>query len=145
MDFIIQRASDAALSLIGNGTCAIIQTEQTKQFNGAYDKTFMAIALGIVFIAFLLFALFYERPQILPSLKKGAHFMIICGVANGAANLFVMIASTMINKSVMFPIISAGGIVVTWLVSVFLYKEKLTKEQNLAMLLGIISIIFLNI
>ena len=135
----------AAFALIGNGACAIIQTEQTKQFNGAYDKTFMAIALGIVFIAFLLFALFYEREEILPSLKKGTHFMIICGVANGASNLLVMIASTMINKSVMFPIISAGGIVVTWLVSVFLYKEKLNKWQNLAMLLGIVSIIFLNI
>lgn len=135
----------AILSLIGNGACSTIQTAQAKTFAGAYDNTFMVLSLSIVFIALSIFALFWERDEILPSLKCGTHFMILCGAANGAVNLFVMIASMIINKSVMFPIISAGGIVVTWLVSVFLYKEKLTKGQNLGMLLGIISIIFLNI
>lgn len=135
----------AVISLIGNGSCAIIQTSQTKRFQGDYDNTFMFLALGISFIALMLFALFSEKKEISHSLKKGSYLMVLCGFANGLANLFVMLGSTVINKSIMFPIVSAGGIVVTWIISMFIYKEKLTKSQNLAMILGIMSIIFLNI
>jgi multidrug transporter EmrE-like cation transporter len=71
--------------------------------------------------------------------------MVLCGLANGLVNLFVMIASTIIPNSVMFPLISAGGIVLTWIISVFLYKEKLSMKQNIGLVLGIVSIVFLNL
>ena len=50
-----------------------------------------------------------------------------------------------ISKSLMFPLISAGGIVLTWIISLFFYKEKLTLKQNIGMVLGVISIVFLNL
>ena len=71
--------------------------------------------------------------------------MVLCGVANGVVNLLVMVASLTIEKSVMFPLISAGGIVLTWIISVFLYKEKLSMKQNIGLVLGIVSIVFLNL
>lgn len=135
----------ALISLVGNGACSTIQPMQSRAFGGAYDSTFMVIALLVVFLVLASFALFNERGEIVPSLKCGAPFMVLCGAANGMVNLLVMIASATVNNSVMFPIISAGGIVLTWLVSVFLYKEKLEKRQNIGMLLGVISIIFLNL
>jgi len=135
----------ALISLVGNGACSTIQPMQSRAFGGAYDSTFMVISLLVVFLVLASFAIFNEREEILPSLKCGAPFMVLCGAANGMVNLLVMVASATVNNSVMFPIISAGGIVLTWLVSVFLYKEKLEKRQNIGMLLGVISIIFLNL
>ena len=135
----------ALISLVGNGACSTIQPMQSRVFLGAYDSTFMVIALISVFLGLCAFAFFKERGEIVPSLKCGALLMVLCGAANGMVNLLVMVASAKVNNSVMFPIISAGGIVLTWLVSVFLYKEKLEKKQNIGMLLGVISIIFLNL
>jgi len=42
-------------------------------------------------------------------------------------------------------LISAGGIVVTYVVSKVFYKEKLTKTQFAGFLTGLISIVFLNV
>lgn len=69
----------------------------------------------------------------------------MCGAANGLVNLFVIILSGRMPVSVMFPVISAGGIVAAALVSVFLYKEKLSLYQKIGMFLGTLAIVALNI
>ena len=71
--------------------------------------------------------------------------MALCGIANGAMNLFVMLLSTRMNASLMFPVFSAGGIILTWTVSRFVYKEKLALGQNLALVLGILAVVFMNL
>ena len=47
--------------------------------------------------------------------------------------------------SVMFPVISAGGVVLAALVSVLLYKEKLQSQQWIGMCLGTRAIVALNL
>ena len=64
---------------------------------------------------------------------------------NGIVNLFVMILSGKMPVALMFPLISAGGIIVTYIVSRFFYKEKLTKMQFAGFILGIASVVFLHI
>ncbi len=135
----------AVLALVGNGLCSTLQPLQSRIFGGEYDSTFMVVALLSVFLGLAAFAYFHEREEILPSLKCGAHLMVLCGIANGLVNLLVMVVSKTVDNSVMFPIISAGGIVVTWIVSTFFYKEKLTLKQNVGMVLGVLAIVFLNI
>ena len=90
-------------------------------------------------------AAFAERRDVLPCVKRGGYLMVLCGVANGAVNLFVMLLATRMNASLMFPIMSAGGIVLTWGVSRFLYKEKLTLTQNLALVFGISAVVLMNL
>lgn len=133
------------IALVTNGACSTIQPAQTKKFDGAYDSIFMIISLAIVAVVLLGFVLWKERRELVPTLKIGAPYMVHCGIANGVVNLFVMLASMSIPKSVMFPLISAGGIVLTWIISVFLYKEKLSMKQNIGLVLGIVSIVFLNL
>ena len=133
------------IALVTNGACSTIQPAQTRIFGGKYDSVFMIIALAIVFVALLVFVLIKERREIIPSVKAGGVAMILCGATNGLVNLLVMLASPLVNNSVFFPLISAGGIVLTWLVSMFLYKEKLSAKQNIGMVLGVLSIIFLNL
>ena len=86
-----------------------------------------------------------EKKQILPNLKAGVWLYIICGLANGGANFLVIFLSSRMAASVMFPVISAGGIVLTFLISLFFYKEKLSKWQILGSALGLVSVIFLNL
>ena len=135
----------ALLALVGNGACSTVQSAQSRTFEGRYDSLFMVISLAVVSLFLIGMTIVKERKLILPSLKGGIILMVAAGVSNGVVNLLVMLCSKTIDKSLLFPLISAGGIVVTWLVSAFIYKEKLSLKQNLGMLLGVASIVFLNL
>ena len=106
----------------------------------------MILALLAVSVFFFILSLLKEKTQILPSLKSNAVFMIITGLANGIANLFVMILiSRKMEASIMFPIISGGGIILTCAVSVIFFKEKLSLKQYIGLILGVTSVILMNI
>ena len=132
------------LAFVGNGMCSTVQKMQQTVFQGQYKNEFMIVALIISAVAIGIFALITEKKQLLPNLKAGFWLYLICGLANGLANFFVVFLSLRVAASVMFPVISAGGIVLTFLVSLFFYKEKLSKWQILGSALGLMSVIFLN-
>lgn len=133
------------LSFVGNGMCTVLQKMQQVASNGAYKNEFMIVALAIVTIVMLIMTLFTERKDIKSFAKSGWHWAIICGALNGMVNLFVMILSSRMAVSIMFPLISAGGLVVTYFVSRFLYKEKLSKTQLIGFIFGLMAVAFLNI
>lgn len=85
-----------------------------------------------------------ENKNIGKCIKTGAHWYIICGLANGLTNLFVLLLAKY-PASIVFPVISAGGILATALVGILIYKEKLSTMQTIGMILGTASIILLNI
>jgi multidrug transporter EmrE-like cation transporter len=132
------------LSFFGNGICTTIQNAYAKTASGGTSE-FMIIALLTVFLVLVCAVSISERGTVKLSLKGGWYFMVICGLANGAVNLFVILLSPLMDSSVMFPLISAGGIVLTSLVSIFFYREKLSVRQYIGMVLGIASIVFLNL
>ncbi len=133
------------LSFLGNGLCCTIQKAEQLAFNGGYKNEFMILALLIAFIATGLVACAKERGEFKLSIKKGALLALVCGAANGLVNLLVMILSAAMSVSVMFPLISAGGIVVTFLISFFIYRENLSKKQYAGLAVGILAILFLSI
>ena len=133
------------LAFVGNGMCSTVQKVQQIDLAGQYKSEFMIVALIISAVAMGIFALCTEKKQILPNLKAGVWLYIICGLANGGANFLVIFLSSRMAASVMFPVISAGGIVLTFLISLFFYKEKLSKWQILGSALGLVSVIFLNL
>ena len=136
----------AVTALLTNGICTILQREQQIAFDGKYKSEFMMVALVGIFIAFMIIAFFKEREDIKPCLKKGTLSMLFKGVLNGSANLFVMIlAAKRVPSSLMYPLISGGSIILTWLMSRFFYKENLNRFQNLGLVLGIASVVLLNL
>lgn len=135
------------IAFIGNGLCSTIQTAQQRHFLGLYKNELMITSLTIVFIFLAIFALYKEKNKIIITLKKGTLYAFAFGILNGFVNLFVMILSggEKINASIVFPTISAGGIITTVLASVFLYKEKHTKSQFAAMCLGTFAVVLMNL
>ncbi len=132
------------ISFIGNGGCSAVQKIQQINFSGAYKNEFMIIALAFSFLSMLAVALIFERDNFRKKVTVGAHWYIICGLANGLVNLFVMMLAKW-PASIVFPVISAGGIVATAIVGVFIYREKMSIPQIFGMLLGTASIVFLNL
>lgn len=135
------------LGFVGNGMCSTVQKIQQIHMSGQYRSEFMIVALGLCIVAVSILAVITERNQILPAVKKGAVCFVPCGLANGIVNFLVIYLSApgRMAASVMFPVISGGGIVLTFLISVFVYKEKLSKWQLIGSGLGLISVILLNL
>ena len=67
------------------------------------------------------------------------------GIANGIVNLLVISLALKMNASLMFPVISGGGLALTAILAMTFYKEKLSIQQTLAMIFGIALVVFLNI
>lgn len=133
------------VAFLGNGMCSVFQKMQQVEFKGAYKDEFMIIALLIVCVISGLLCIVNERREISRYAKSGLHWGVLCGIMNGMVNLFVMILSGLMPVSLMFPLISSGGIVTTYIVSKFIYNENLNRVQFVGFILGIGSIILMNI
>jgi drug/metabolite transporter (DMT)-like permease len=133
------------LAFAGNGMCSVVQNMQQKAFDGAYKNEFMIVALLIVTVFSLVMFLIKERNDTKLYFRAGILPAFICGVMNGMVNLFVMLLSGKMALSLMFPLISSGGIIITFFVSTLFYKEKFTKAQLIGFIAGVASVVFLNI
>jgi len=133
------------LAFVGNGMCSVVQKMQQVASGGAYKNEFMIVALAIVSVVMLIMTLCKERKDVKQCARHGWYLAVVCGVLNGGVNLFVMILSGRMPVSLMFSLISAGGLLVTYIVSKFLYKETLTKTQFVGFLFGLLAVVFLNI
>lgn len=133
------------ISSIGNGLCSTFQKMQQVAFDGAYKNEFMVLSLGIVTVVLGAAAIFTSKGELKDHLYHARFTAVGCGVMNGVVNMLVMVLSGMMAASVMFPLISAGGIIVTYAVSKFLYKETLSKMQFWGLVTGTLSIVFLSI
>ncbi|MBE6629729.1 MAG: hypothetical protein E7624_02630 [Ruminococcaceae bacterium] len=128
-----------------NGMCAIVQKEEQYRFAGAYKNEFMMVALLVSFGVLTVVGLILERRDIGVVIKKGAIPAVLTGAANGATNLLVMVVTATIAASIFFPVISGGGMVLAYILSVTLFKEKFTTGQKIGILLGVVSLVFLNL
>lgn len=136
---------NVTLCFVANGMCSVIQTSQKVKFDGRLDGNFMIISLILVVFMFVVATFVIEGKKFVPSLKSALILGAPCGIANGATNLLVMVSISFVSSSVFFPIISAGGIVLTFLFSLFLYKEKFIPRQIIGLIFGLLALVFLNI
>ena len=132
------------LSFFGNGCCSVVQKMQQDHFEGAYKNEFMIPALLAVAAVIAIFALILERDRFLPSVK-GSGWAALWGLSNGLSNFLVMVLTTRLPASVMYPMISAGGIIISWVIARAVYRERLNVMQNVGVILGIAAVVLLNL
>ena len=139
-------------AFLGNGLCSTVQKMQNVAFfdkaqnTTLYKNEFMIFALTIVFVSLVIAAIVNKedvRTGTLPCVGLAA----ITGIANGIVNLLVMILSApgAMDASILFPSISGGGIVLGFLLSFFVYKERLSRLQYVGYAIGTASVILLNL
>lgn len=70
---------------------------------------------------------------------------ILVGIPNYLSARFLLLSLGSVPAVITYPVYSVGSIVLITLAGVFLFKEKLSKQKALALLLVIISLVLLNI
>lgn len=69
--------------------------------------------------------------------------MIVSGACVAVNNKFNLYLSGVMDSAVFFPIVNGGGLVLTTLAAVLLFRERLSKKQWIGVVLGIASVVFL--
>jgi len=104
-----------SMAFMGNGGCSVIQKMEQLTFDGAYKNEFMFVAALCSMLLTLAIWLFDES-QKKAELKEAAPFAVLNGIAVGALNLAIMFLTGLLPNAILFPSISAGGIVLAFLV-----------------------------
>jgi len=143
--FSFKWALSMVAAFVGNGMCSTVQKMQQVRFEGAYKQEFMMLAMLISSVILIIASLFNKEQYKNSGFVTGLKFGAINGTANGIVNLLVMILTGTIANSILFPSVSAGGIIAGFLLATFVYKEKLTRIQLIGYEIGTISIILLNL
>ncbi len=133
------------VAFVANGMAAVIQNAEIQTYGSKNNQALMLISLGIATLGIAVFAIIYERKYFGEFLKKGLLYGGVCGICNGAHQVFVMMAIAAMAASIFYPALSAIGLVTTFVVSRTLFKEKLVPRQIAGFLCGIFALVFLNL
>ena len=110
-----------------------------------YAVAFQFFAMIAVSLIFAVIVLFKKSKDMKTILKQGIVFSSLAGVANASCNVLMLVLATMLPGVVLYPSVSAGGIVFTFITALILYKERYTKRQYIGYGFGLMSVILLSI
>ena len=136
----------AAMVFVGNVTCSVSQRTHQIVFDGKHGNMMMAFSMLMLFIFFLVTYLFSDRSDSRKIVRESWHFPIASGACNVLLNfLVILLAVTEIPPSLIYPVISVGGIMITSLFSAFFLKEKLYFWQWCGIAVGAVAIAVLSV
>ncbi len=135
------------LMFFGNGLCSVVQKSEQLRLGESGQNLFMIFALAFCTLMLAVVSLFFksERTNLLPTLKNGWWLAGLCGILNGLVNYLVLYLNPRVPSSVLFPLVSGGSMIFILLWSLLVKKERFTVRQIVGFIIGIASIVMLNI
>lgn len=139
------------VAFISTGLIGVMQKiHQTSLYKDELDG-FLIIAFIFSFFISLILTLVFRNKRNLDVYKKEKSiinikpiiFMIISGLFVALNNKLNLYLSGVMDSAVFFPIVNGGGLILTTLAAILIFKEKLKKAQIAGLISGIISVILL--
>lgn len=135
-----------ALMFVGNVCCTIVQKNQQLRFDGRHGNQMMCFATLFALIFCALRFLRGEKGDVKNILKTSLHFPVLSGLSNVFNNFFVLLlAVSPLSPSLIYPVLSVGGLMITMLFSLFVFQEKMRWWQWLGIGVGCIAVALLSI
>lgn len=133
------------VNVISNGGNSTIQKLHQINVKGDYTICFQFIAMFISVIIFGSLLLFKKKTNFIAFFKNGGYLSSFSGIANAVLNVSMLYLAINMKAVILYPVVSAGGVVISFLTALIIYRERLKKLQYLGSILGLISIILLNL
>ena len=135
------------LAFLGTGMCSTVQRAKQEIFGKEGDNLFMIVALAMVTVIMSVISLCSkeEKVQTKEIIRHGLLWAMLCGLANGLTNYLVILLNTRLPASTLFPVLSSGKLVLAFLYSILVVREKLNRRQLIGFWVGVASIILLNL
>ena len=141
----------ALTCFLTNGISSILQKVHQENLKAEglvpndYTVAFQFLAMIAVTAVFGVVLLIKLPKNAGKKFKNGLVYTAPSGVANAICNLLMLVLATMLPGVVLYPSVSAGGIVFTFITALFFYKERYTKWQYVGYGCGIISVVLLSL
>lgn len=133
------------ITMVGNGVLAIIQKVQQLKFDNACNNEFMIIALAVSSAVLLAGGIVRDRRDLKEIVRYGIPYAGSAGIANGI-NLFLGITlNNLLPLSIISPASAGVRIIMSFLLSRTIFKEKYLKRQIVGVAAGTLALIFLNL
>ena len=131
-------------STFGSGMFGVVQRMQQIRFDNAFTNEFMILSLAFSAVTLAIVGIVKDKGRCLTILKTGSPYACTAGLANGATNLLSLVVNTLIAISIASPTRAGVKSVMSFLVSLLLFKEKFLPRQIAGVILGAIAVVFLN-
>ncbi len=136
----------AALITFGNAGCSIVQRYQQMAFDYQHKNVFMFFGVFFSSIVCAIFALREKKTNWAIAFKTSWFGPALSGFSSAIANVFMllMIKDDM-SPVIMYPGMAVGGLMITTLISIFCFHEKLRPVQWCGLAIGAVALVLLNI
>lgn len=133
------------LSVLFSGIFGVLQRQQQIQFDGEHDREFMIVSLAVSGIVLLIAGLIKDGKDVKYILKNGSLYALGAGVSNGATNLLTLYVYTIAPMSIVAPTGAGAAMLISFLISKVIFKEKFSWLQYVGVILGGASLILFNL
>ena len=134
-----------SLSVLLAGVFGIIQRQQQIEYQSRYNNEFMIISLAVSATVLFILGIVLSGKRAKYVLKTGVPYAASAGVCNGATNLVNLYVYTIAPLSIIGPTGAGVAIIISFLISKLLFKERFTRGQLLGVVLGTVAIILFKI
>ena len=133
------------LVIVSNGFISVLGKMQHAAFGDTYKNEFLIVTyIGSTLWLFLMGFLF-ERRSFRSTVKYGVLYGAAAGLCNGLGNWLNLTSYNYLDLSVSVPIKTGAGLVLSFLVSLIIYKERFSVRQIIAVILGTLAVVLINL
>ena len=134
------------LGFVGNGMCSTVQKLAPHYLGADVNLTLSTIvALGLSTVVLIAASLLTRETDLKSTLRVGGPLSLFCGLFNGAVNYLAIYLNQFIPASVMFPVLSAGELILIVPYSLLVRRERFTAKQWAGFAVGVVSVVLLNL
>ena len=133
------------IAMLASGGLGIVQKIQQKSAYAEQKSMFLLIAFILATAISLIFSLFAKKQGDHPFCHNKLAVASCIGVCFGCCNLLNTTLAGLLDSAIFFPTLNISVIILSMICGVIFFKERIKKREIAVLLLGLISILLLNL
>ena len=130
---------------IANAVAAIANKTFILTYGEEYNNSMMFFSLLFATIICFIIFMVSNKTNVKTAFKRSWYVPFVSGLCNGVHNTFVGLMAVLLPSGVVYPVIAIGGLAVSIVAALFIFKEKLERVQWIGIALGAVAVLLLNL
>ena len=132
------------IALLASGGLGIMQKIHQQSEYANQLNAFILLSFLIAFTLSVTLSLILKKGE--PTLKrKSLSSALFVGVIFSLCNIMNTYLAGVLDSAVLFPLLNVGSILISLILSIIMYKEKMDKRDVIVLILGIMAIVLVNL
>lgn len=134
-----------SLLFVANAAAAITNKTFILNYGSEYNNSMMFFALALATLICAIIFAFSDKTNVKTVFKRSWYVPLSAGVLNGVHNALVGLLAVMLPSGMVYPVLAVGGLAVSIIAALVIFKEKLKKTQWVGIAFGAVAILLLNL